>query len=148
MPLTSGSSDFQVMQVTSLCFHPEGSLLATGDEDGHILIWDVAEGKQVQSLEQHSEAIWSLAYSSGTGAVLASGGYTSQVFLFHFWRITKKEVVGRGFITLFVVASSDVFYPCIGVSRSGGHQSPPSCASSLSRGFQRSFFSQDRLVGA
>lgn len=101
MLLTSGPSDFQVLQVTSLCFHPEGSLLATGDEDGQILIWDVAEGKQVQSLEQHSEAIWSLAYSSGTGTVLASGGYTSQVFLFHVSVLADhREGTGLGDVSL------------------------------------------------
>ena len=61
------------MQITALAFHPEGNMLASADEDGQIVIWDLGEAKQLYSVSKHKAAIWSMSYSCGQNAMLASG---------------------------------------------------------------------------
>lgn len=62
------------LQICAMAFHPAGLELATADEDGNIMIWDLGEAKRLQTAQKHKGAIWSLSYSSGSGSLLASGG--------------------------------------------------------------------------
>lgn len=53
--------------VRAIAFSPDGSRLASGDENGLILIWDIATGRVLTRLEGHSGAIRSVAFGpSGT----------------------------------------------------------------------------------
>lgn len=61
------------MQVCAMAFHPEGSVMSSADEDGTVITWDLAEAKRLQSAQKHKGAVWSLSYSKGSGALLASG---------------------------------------------------------------------------
>lgn len=61
------------VQVTALAFHPDGKTMASADEDGIVIIWDLALAKRLAWAEKHKAAIWSLAYCQGGGQVLASG---------------------------------------------------------------------------
>lgn len=67
-------------------FSPDGKLLATGDKVGHVVIWDVATGKEVKTLETPVMYTWdpvqrrhsiggirSVAFSAD-GKTLAVGG--------------------------------------------------------------------------
>jgi WD40 repeat protein len=40
------------------CFSPDGKRLATGDKVGHIVVWDVASGKAVTTLEAPGMYTW------------------------------------------------------------------------------------------
>ncbi len=68
------------------CFTPDGKLLATADKVGHIVIWDVATGKSMTTVEAPGLYTWdpvqrihsiggvrSLAFSAD-GKLLAAGG--------------------------------------------------------------------------
>ena len=48
-------------------------MLASADEDGAMIAWDLAEAKRLQTGQKHKGAVWSLSYSSGAGSLLASG---------------------------------------------------------------------------
>ena len=65
--------EVDTVQVTSLAFSPDGKLAASGDEDGSLIIWDLAQAKKLDAAAGHSAAVWSLAFSHSNGAVLASG---------------------------------------------------------------------------
>lgn len=69
------------MQITALEFSPDGNLLVTGSSDGNIMVWDIAEAKRVALLDKHRKAVWSLAFSHGSGSILASGEKNGDVLL-------------------------------------------------------------------
>jgi transcription initiation factor TFIID subunit 5 len=53
--------------------NPASLQVAAGGEDGSICVWDLGTSKRIAHLAGHSGPVWSLAYSKGDGALLASG---------------------------------------------------------------------------
>jgi WD40 repeat protein len=53
-------------------FSPDGQFLATGDADGEVRLWRVADGKNLLSCQEHTSWVWSVAFSPD-GKLLASG---------------------------------------------------------------------------
>lgn len=73
--------------ILALDFSPDGSLLATGD-DQRIKIWQVPEYKLVRTLSGHdAPPVWALAFSPD-GSTLASGSSDRQVKL---WNVDTGE---------------------------------------------------------
>jgi WD40 repeat protein len=72
------SGDIQILQkpgapILSLSASATGTLLASGNADNTIKIWDMRTGSVVKTLTGHSSAVTSVAFSPG-GEILASGG--------------------------------------------------------------------------
>ena len=61
------------VEAMSLAFSPDGSLLATGDQDGTIMLWNVANQAVVATLTGHDNEVKHLAFSPD-GRLLASAG--------------------------------------------------------------------------
>ncbi|GAB4228019.1 MAG: NB-ARC domain-containing protein [Elainellaceae cyanobacterium] len=57
--------------VFTVAFSPDGQRLATGDAEGGLRLWQVAEGKPLLDLVGHAGWVWSAAFSSN-GQQLAS----------------------------------------------------------------------------
>src|SRR5919202_56746 len=66
--------------VSSVAFTPDGERLATGDAAGKIRVWQVADGKQLLTLQGHRSWIWSLSFSPD-GQQIASGSEDSAICL-------------------------------------------------------------------
>ena len=65
--------------ISSIAFHPNGKLIATGHYDGSIKVWDISSKNQLFSFKGHTErlnTVISLAYSKD-GQWLASGSESS-----------------------------------------------------------------------
>ena len=65
--------------VHAVCFSPDGSLLASGGEDGSVRIWDVGTGLCVGSVEAHAgqpvcSVMWAPDVAQPVGASLLTGG--------------------------------------------------------------------------
>mgnify|MGYP005840425829 CR=1 FL=1 len=58
-------------QVLSVAFSPDGKLLATGDVNHEIHVWQVADGKQLLTFKIDEGWVWSVAFSPN-GRILAS----------------------------------------------------------------------------
>ncbi|QLE41921.1 hypothetical protein FD723_16850 [Nostoc sp. C052] len=58
--------------IFSVTFSPSGKLLATGDTNGEIRLYDVVDGQQLLTCEGHTGWVWSVAFSHD-GQILASG---------------------------------------------------------------------------
>jgi WD40 repeat protein/transcriptional regulator with XRE-family HTH domain len=66
--------------IISLAFTPDGERLATGDADGKIRLWQVADGKQLLTIQGHGSWVWSISFSPD-GQTLASGSEDSAICL-------------------------------------------------------------------
>jgi len=66
--------------IMSVAFSPDGKLLAAGDSNGEIHLWQVADGKQLLILRGHANWVVSLAFSPDS-RTLASGSSDCTVKL-------------------------------------------------------------------
>ena len=65
--------------VTALAAAPNGKLLASADDRGDIIVWDLAAGRLAKRLRGHARsAVWSLDWSVES-SVLVSGGADATV---------------------------------------------------------------------
>lgn len=58
-----------------LAFSPDGQSIATGGQDGSIVIWDVATGEEINTIHEHSSQVTSLDFNAD-GSLLASAEET------------------------------------------------------------------------
>ncbi|RMF66035.1 MAG: hypothetical protein D6742_10965, partial [Cyanobacteria bacterium J069] len=69
-------------QILAIAFSPDGKLLATGDVNHEIHLWQVSDGKQLLSLRVAEGWVWSVAFSPD-GRTLASSANRSV----HLWDV-------------------------------------------------------------
>src|SRR5262249_44595267 len=76
--------------VECIGFSPNGTLLAAGDRDGVIRVWDVETGRELYSSKGHKKWIHALTFSAD-GRILASCGHDRTVRL---WESTTGALLG------------------------------------------------------
>ena len=81
-------------EVNSLAFSPDGTLLATGDDAGRIIIWRVATGENLGTLTGHANWILSLDFHPD-GQILASSSRDNTIIL---WDVPALERLSGPFV--------------------------------------------------
>ncbi|KAJ7109645.1 chromatin associated protein [Mycena crocata] len=69
------------LYIRSVCFSPDGGLLATGAEDTMVRIWDIAKKRIISILSGHQQEIYALDFSAdGRFVVSGSGDKTVRIW--------------------------------------------------------------------
>jgi WD40 repeat protein len=77
------------VQTTSLCWSPDGKIIATGGMDSVIKFWDAATGKQLGAAAGHTKPIQVVRFSPD-GRWLASGAQNDPTI--RLWPVVKTDV--------------------------------------------------------
>jgi WD40 repeat protein len=75
--------------VYAVGFSPDGQVLATGEEDGRVRLWNAINGKKLLTLQSHSSSVTSVSWSPD-GQILASASDDRTVKL---WDVQSEECV-------------------------------------------------------
>ncbi len=92
---TLNASEFQTLRgrrnnwVKSFSFSPDSRYIASAGRDGTIILWHVADGKVIQTIEDESDFVSSVCFSPD-GSFLASSSQDRKIKL---WQV--KPTVGR-----------------------------------------------------
>ncbi|CED82302.1 WD40 repeat-containing protein [Phaffia rhodozyma] len=90
------------LYIRTICFSPDGKLLATGAEDRQIRIWDIKARRIRHLLQGHSQEIYSLEFSSdGRHLVSGSGDKSARI-----WDIENGACVFDLRVEDFVIGES------------------------------------------
>jgi WD40 repeat protein len=73
-----------------VAFSPSGKMLALGDKDGKVHVWDTASGRSLADLTGHAGAVECLAFAPD-GLTLASGSADTTVLLWDMKRLQPKD---------------------------------------------------------
>jgi WD40 repeat protein len=73
--------------VVAIAFSPDGKILATGDVDGQICLWQVADYHQILVLTGHKGWVWSVCFSPD-GQTLASCSSDSSIKI---WNVNDGQ---------------------------------------------------------
>ncbi|MEG4250189.1 WD40 domain-containing protein [Microcoleus sp. Pol10D4] len=73
--------------VRSVIFSPDGKLLATGDSDGIVRLWEASSCREILTCKGHTNVVESVAFSPD-GKILASGSYENIIKL---WDVKTGE---------------------------------------------------------
>ena len=77
--------------VSCVTYTRDGKLLASGSEDGSIILWEVSSHKQIGRLTGHLGKVTSVSFSAD-GTKLASGSTDRAVIL---WNVPSRQQKGR-----------------------------------------------------
>jgi WD40 repeat protein len=100
--------------VKAITYSPDGSRMITGAGDGQLLVWDVATGAEVATLEVGGTGTWALAFYPDSSQVAAFIQYDQWASALQNWDVNTRQKVSEisldGHNVWQVALSQDVAY--------------------------------------
>lgn len=90
--------------IRAVDYSPDGKIIATGGDDGSVILWFPQTGRQFRTLSGHTAGITSVAFSPN-GSLLASSGVDGTIRL---WDINKDEALLNIKADIFPITSISV----------------------------------------
>ena len=107
LKMTGSKAKAHGKELASLALSPDGTLLASGFDDGVIKLWTVTSGQPVQTLKSHQDRVTDLAFT-GDGRILAAASEDKTITI---WSVADRKLLAtaRGHSTWVgaVLASPD-----------------------------------------
>jgi len=72
--------------VKAVAFRNDGQLLASGSQDGTVILWNPLTGEKIKTLIEHNDIVYSVAF--GSDGLLASASLDGTIIL---WNSTRGE---------------------------------------------------------
>jgi WD40 repeat protein len=91
-------------KVRAVCFSPDGSQLASGDNDGMVIIWDPKRGEKLFTLPKHQGIVWSIAYSPTGGLLATTDPGENSVYLWN-CKTRARTAMVKDQVDLFIPTS-------------------------------------------
>lgn len=113
---------FSKRQVRSLCFSPDGKIIATLGFHSEIDLWDPATGKALGTLKGHQDQIWCVTFSAD-GKTLVSAGDDRTI---RFWdmaaRKQKRQIMTENGVAKIALSRDGGMLASLGHIKHGGQQ--------------------------
>lgn len=77
--------------IQSICFSPNGKMLASGSSDDTVRVWNVQTGKMDREIEAEQDGVFAVAYSP-SGRTIASAGADKTIKL---WKPASGKMYAR-----------------------------------------------------
>ena len=77
------------LAVRTVCFSPDGKLLASGSEDKTIKIWEFSSGRELKTLNGHQSYVYQVLFTSN-GKQLISASRDRHIYI---WDISSGEIL-------------------------------------------------------
>ena len=87
--------------IWAAAFSPDGRTLATGDGQGNVIVWDVSEGRAIETLEGHDGAITGVAFGPD-GRTLYTASAEGADATARIWDVAGYRRLARPFRTTSV----------------------------------------------
>jgi WD40 repeat protein len=76
--LSALKKEAHLVKITDVTFSPDGNLIASSDNDGHVNVWQLSSKKLIIQLSSHNDAVTSIAFSP-KGDLFASASFDETV---------------------------------------------------------------------
>lgn len=90
LQILSDTNEEEPDEISSIAFSPvDKNILVAGSYDDTVCIWDIAKSTKIHILEEHTDAVNSVAFSSD-GTKVVSGADDTKIII---WNATTGEVI-------------------------------------------------------
>ena len=109
------------LKVNGVAFSPDGTMLASGNNEDAILLWDVNTGELLETFEGHTDGVDSVAFSPDGSTLASVGGGASgrEGGTIHLWDIATGRLKDTRTLPISLTGGRRITYAQVAFSPDG-----------------------------